>query len=43
MSATRSSRPTGASIAGLLAGEVNWAEVGGEILKTLSAKDQAEW
>lgn len=33
----------GASIAGLLAGEVNWAEVGGEILKTFSAMDQAEW
>ena len=33
----------GASIAGLLAGDVNWAEVGGEILKTLSAEGPAEW
>jgi hypothetical protein len=33
----------GASIAGLLAGDVNWAEVAGEILKTLSAERQAEW
>ena len=33
----------GASIAGLMAGDVNWAEVGGEILKTLSSDGQAEW
>jgi hypothetical protein len=28
----------GASIAGLMAGDVNWAEVGGVILKSLSAE-----
>jgi hypothetical protein len=37
----------GASIAGLMADDVNWAEVGGEILKSLSteghAEGQAEW
>jgi hypothetical protein len=33
----------GASIAGLMAGDVNWAEVAGEVLKTLSAEGQAEW
>lgn len=33
----------GASIAGLLAGDVNWADVAEEVLKTLSAEEQDEW